>query len=132
MPKLHHKINKVSLFALATLIGIVTLHQLALIPLAALGYLLLLCCVTFIAYAVDKRAARQQRWRIKESTLHLLALLGGWPGALLAQQWLRHKSAKTSFKVALWLAILLNIAISYAVLFPALVQAQLQQLMQML
>lgn len=51
--------------------------------------------ITFIAYALDKRAAKKQSWRIQESRLHLLALLDGWPGALLAQQVLRHKSAKT-------------------------------------
>lgn len=52
----------------------------------------------FVAYAVDKAAARDGRWRTRESTLHLLAVVGGWPGALIAQQLLRHKSAKASFR----------------------------------
>lgn len=64
----------------------------------------------FIAYALDKAAARDGRWRIAENTLHLLALLGGWPGALLAQQRLRHKSAKTSFLVIFWATVMLNCA----------------------
>ncbi len=51
----------------------------------------------FLAYAFDKSAAKGGRWRTSEGTLHLLALAGGWPGALLAQQFLRHKSAKASF-----------------------------------
>lgn len=42
--------------------------------------------VTFLAYAIDKSAAQNDRWRTKESTLHLLGLIGGWPGALLAQK----------------------------------------------
>src|SRR5207302_1450731 len=51
--------------------------------------------ITFIAYAVDKRSAVRQRRRISEGTLHLLELLGGWPGALLAQTIVRHKRRKT-------------------------------------
>jgi uncharacterized membrane protein YsdA (DUF1294 family)/cold shock CspA family protein len=53
--------------------------------------------VTFLVYALDKRAARDGRWRVEEATLHAFALAGGWPGALLAQTFLRHKSAKTEF-----------------------------------
>jgi len=62
----------------------------------------------FIAYALDKSAARDGRWRIAENTLHLLALLGGWPGALLAQYRLRHKSAKPAFLIIFWATVLLN------------------------
>ena len=66
--------------------------------------------LTFIAYAIDKSAAKAQRWRTPETTLHLLALAGGWPGALLAQRWLRHKSAKRKFLAVFWLTVLLNVA----------------------
>jgi len=65
--------------------------------------------VTFIAYAVDKSAAERRRWRTPESTLHLLALMGGWPGALLAQQFLRHKSAKAEFRAVFWGTVILNV-----------------------
>ena len=64
--------------------------------------------IAFVAYALDKAAARAGRWRTQESTLHLLALLGGWPGALLAQRQFRHKTAKTSFRVVFWATVLLN------------------------
>jgi len=64
--------------------------------------------ITFIAYAVDKSAAQAGRWRTSEQTLHLFALLGGWPGALIAQQALRHKSRKTSFRVVFWITVVLN------------------------
>lgn len=55
---------------------------------------------TFFAYWQDKYAAQQRRWRIKEETLHLWSLAGGWGGAWFAQQILRHKSVKASFRAA--------------------------------
>ena len=66
--------------------------------------------VTFFAYAFDKSAAQSGAWRTHESTLHLLALVGGWPGALVAQQILRHKSAKAEFRSVFWATVCLNVA----------------------
>ncbi|HHQ4531913.1 TPA: DUF1294 domain-containing protein [Aeromonas veronii] len=68
-----------------------------------------LSVMTFIAYAIDKHAAQHNHWRTQESTLHLLALLGGWPGALSAQQLLRHKSAKVEFRQVFWVTVFLNL-----------------------
>ncbi|WP_180125779.1 cold shock and DUF1294 domain-containing protein [Rhodoferax sp. BLA1] len=79
-------------------------------PLWVAGAYLGLSLLTFIVYAMDKSAARAQGWRTAESTLHLLALVGGWPGALLAQQWLRHKSRKQEFRAVFWATVLLNVA----------------------
>ncbi len=64
--------------------------------------------VTYFMYFWDKSAARTGAWRTQESTLHLLSLLGGWPGALIAQQTLRHKSRKASFRAVFWLTVLVN------------------------
>jgi len=64
--------------------------------------------LTFIMYAVDKSAAKEGSWRTQESTLHLLSLAGGWPGALVAQQTLRHKSKKRSFRSVFWVMVFLN------------------------
>ena len=64
--------------------------------------------ITFFMYALDKYAAKKGAWRTQESTLHLLALLGGWPGALVAQQSLRHKSRKKEFRSVFWITVLLN------------------------
>lgn len=73
-----------------------------------IGYISL-SIVTFAVYAHDKSAAQKQVWRTKEANLHLLGLLGGWPGALWAQKILRHKSQKQPFKTLLWLTIMINI-----------------------
>jgi uncharacterized membrane protein YsdA (DUF1294 family)/cold shock CspA family protein len=80
------------------------------LPFVVLGAYLLMSMITFIAYAIDKGAAQAGRWRTSEGSLHFLGLLGGWPGALLAQQTLRHKSQKGSFRVTLWFTVLLNCA----------------------
>ena len=65
---------------------------------------------SIVVYAVDKSAARHGRWRASESTLHLLAVIGGWPGALVAQRLFRHKSRKPSFQAVFLLTVVLNIA----------------------
>ncbi len=64
--------------------------------------------VTFLAYALDKQAARQGRWRVRERTLHLWSLAGGWPAAWWAQRLLRHKSSKAAFLRIYWLTVLLH------------------------
>lgn len=65
---------------------------------------------TYVDYAFDKNAARQGSRRTPENRLHLLALLGGWPGALYARQALRHKSAKTSFTCVFYITVIANLA----------------------
>lgn len=75
----------------------------------ALVYLVM-SLLTFAVYAMDKASAHGSRRRTPEKTLHLLALLGGWPGALLAQQFLRHKTAKRPFRRTFWLTVGLNVA----------------------
>jgi uncharacterized membrane protein YsdA (DUF1294 family)/cold shock CspA family protein len=79
------------------------------IPFLVLALYIILSLITFIAYAKDKSAAKNGRWRTQESTLHILALLGGWPGAIVAQQKLRHKSKKQEFRFIFWVTVLLNI-----------------------
>ena len=82
-------------------------------PWLVLGFYLVMSLLTFVVYARDKAAAIQQRRRTPEKTLHWLALCGGWPGAWLAQQLLRHKSKKLSFKLVFWGTVLLhNLAIA--------------------
>jgi uncharacterized membrane protein YsdA (DUF1294 family)/cold shock CspA family protein len=64
--------------------------------------------VSLLMYAFDKSAAMNRRWRTSESTLLLASLLGGWPGALVAQGMFRHKSSKASFQVAFWLTVAIH------------------------
>lgn len=63
----------------------------------------------FLSYSFDKSAARAGRRRTPESTLLMMGLACGWPGAILAQQWLRHKSAKQSFRLPFHVTVALNI-----------------------
>lgn len=85
--------------------------QLGKLPLEASFVVALLCITTFIAYALDKHAAQGNAWRIPEANLHLLELAGGWPGALIAQQLLRHKTSKRSYRIAFWLMVALHVGI---------------------
>jgi len=62
----------------------------------------------FLLYGVDKYNAIKGRGRISERTLQIGTLLGGWPGALMAQQFFRHKTKKRPFIIVLWLSILIN------------------------
>ena len=67
--------------------------------------------VAILLYALDKSAATHQRWRVQERTLHLVALLGGWPGALFAQDAFRHKSSKPSFQNGFLATVVVNCAV---------------------
>lgn len=66
--------------------------------------------LAFLLYWMDKRAALTDAWRTPENTLHLCALVGGWPGAVVAQQVLRHKTRKESFRAVFWATVVLNCA----------------------
>jgi len=78
-------------------------------PWIAVAYLAA-SLIAFFAYAIDKSAARHRRWRTPEATLHWFSLACGWPGALLAQQLLRHKSSKPAFVSKYWATVIANIA----------------------
>jgi len=78
------------------------------LPWVVFALYLIASGVSFIVYDKDKKAAQRNEWRIGEGTLLLLGLLGGWPGAFVAQQALRHKTKKLSFQIAFWLTVVLN------------------------
>ncbi|OOG58031.1 DUF1294 domain-containing protein [Polaromonas sp. C04] len=85
----------------------------------ALGYLALsLICGLF--YVHDKTAAQAGEWRTSEGTLLLLGLLCGWPGAIVAQQMLRHKTSKVLFRIAFWVTVVANVGVFIAVTTPLL------------
>ena len=65
--------------------------------------------ITLVMYGWDKRRAIKGGSRVPERTLHLGELLGGWPGALLAQKMFRHKTQKASFRRVFWLIVVLHV-----------------------
>jgi uncharacterized membrane protein YsdA (DUF1294 family)/cold shock CspA family protein len=73
----------------------------------------------FVIYALDKSAALAGKWRVSESALLLLGLAGGWPGAIIAQQILRHKTKKRSFQAAFAGSIVVNVLLFVLLISPA-------------
>jgi len=66
--------------------------------------------LTYLFYWLDKRSALRGEWRTPEAQLHLFELMGGWPGALIAQQAFRHKTRKVSFQVVFWIIVVAHLA----------------------
>ena len=66
--------------------------------------------ICFVAYGLDKQLAVDGSRRVSEGSLHLLALLGGWPGAIMGQRRFRHKTKKLSFLIEFWLVVMLHLA----------------------
>ncbi|MFZ2999353.1 MAG: DUF1294 domain-containing protein [Undibacterium umbellatum] len=64
--------------------------------------------ITLIMYGLDKAAAKRRESRISERALLLCGLACGWPGAMLAQRWFRHKTIKTSFRLAFTATVIVN------------------------
>jgi uncharacterized membrane protein YsdA (DUF1294 family) len=64
---------------------------------------------TLALYGYDKAIAGGTRTRVPEKVLHLLALAGGSPGALIAQTLFRHKTVKASFQRTYWLIVLFQL-----------------------
>ncbi|MCI8211318.1 hypothetical protein AUC61_17460 [Pseudomonas sp. S25] len=100
---------KLAIFLAICLLPVIGLTSLLLngVWLPAAVYLTMSLLVFFL-YWRDKRQARAGGWRTPEKILHAVELLGGWPGAMLAQQVLRHKTRKLSFQVLFWLIVLLH------------------------
>jgi uncharacterized membrane protein YsdA (DUF1294 family)/cold shock CspA family protein len=121
----HKKVNKsdrqlsfsvfLSITFLCVVGGLVVLNKL---PVIILGIYAIVSVLTFALYAKDKSAAQSGRWRTSESTLHLFSLIGGWPGAIVAQSRLRHKSKKISFRVVYWVTVIINCGVLGWLLTP--------------
>ncbi|MCC4786674.1 DUF1294 domain-containing protein [Vibrio splendidus] len=77
---------------------------------ALLVWYVVIGAVTFVVYAKDKRAAINGNWRVPEKTLHIFSVAGGWLGALIAQEKLRHKTQKQPFRSIYWLTVVINVA----------------------
>ncbi|MDO6568842.1 cold shock and DUF1294 domain-containing protein [Alteromonas sp. 1_MG-2023] len=97
-------------FTITFCIILITAVYLQLLPLEISYLYATVSFITFLTYAFDKSAARNNRRRVPESRLHFLSLLGGWPGAYLAQRKLRHKSVKIAFKQVFWVTVAVNLS----------------------
>lgn len=99
-PPSQHTVSS-ALVAAVGFLGVVAILVLfGRLPAVVFGAYLGMSALTFLAYKFDKSAAQNQRWRTKESTLHMLGVAGGWPGGLVAQQVFRHKLKKQAFRTA--------------------------------
>ncbi|MDC7706935.1 DUF1294 domain-containing protein [Vogesella indigofera] len=94
--------------AVLFVIALCALYVRGLLPRDVLMLYAVISVLTVLVYHRDKAAALRKRWRTPERTLHWLALLGGWPGAMLAQYWFRHKSTKPAFRRWFWATVLGN------------------------
>lgn len=81
------------------------------IPRTLVSLYLVMSLLCYAAYALDKEAAQNGRWRIAENSLHLLALFGGWPGARIAQHRFRHKTQKAAFRRLYWVTVAVNLTV---------------------
>jgi uncharacterized membrane protein YsdA (DUF1294 family)/cold shock CspA family protein len=109
-----------SLLMAVAFLGLVAVAVLAgKLPPLVFGLYLGASAAAFVAYALDKSAARNNRWRTKERTLHMFSLAGGWPGALFAQRVFRHKSKKQSFQIVFWFSVVINCGALGWLLSPA-------------
>jgi uncharacterized membrane protein YsdA (DUF1294 family) len=68
--------------------------------------------VAFAAYAADKEQAGAAGQRIPERALHVLEVMGGWPGALVAQRQFRHKTRKIRFQVIFWFIVAAHLGVA--------------------
>ena len=78
-------------------------------------YLVIINVITFFVYGLDKRKAKQAKWRIRESTLLGLAAIGGSIGAWLAMKIYHHKTLHPQFKYGVPLIFIAQIAIGVAI-----------------
>lgn len=94
--------------ALAFLMFVGVLVFMGQLPFVVLALYVVFSVISFLVYRHDKSAAQQNQWRTDEDTLILLGVLGGWPGAFVAQQFFHHKTKKRSFQIVFWLTVLLH------------------------
>src|SRR3546814_5712656 len=82
----------------AALVAVMVGTAVGILPIVVAIAYVGLSFLSYLMYWLDKEADQGGARRIPESTLHLVDLLGGWPGALIAQQQFRHKTVKASFQ----------------------------------
>lgn len=109
--KKNKKISLSAIFAIVFTLILIALVLLDKSPTFVILIYFVMSLLSFVLYNMDKQAAQLNYWRIKENTLHIISILGGWPGALIAQQLFRHKTKKTSFRVIFMMTLLMNLLV---------------------
>lgn len=114
-------LTRISLVYLLLAVGLTTGDLLGWIPLQGAwiwgSVVLASSGLALMMQGTDKWSARNDLSRVPEKWLHALELAGGWPGSHFGQQWFRHKTSKTSYRVSFYAMIVLHLAAVAAILF---------------
>lgn len=104
-------INFTLIFGVVFLLALAGLFLAKILPVWVMGWYVAITIATFAMYAHDKNSAQTNSWRVQESSLHKLSLLGGWVGAGVAHKTLRHKSQKPEFRQRYYLTVVGNLVL---------------------
>ena len=74
-------------------------------------YLVIINIVAFLAMWIDKQNAKKGKWRISETALFILAILGGSIGGMIGMYTFRHKTKKPRFTIGFPVILILEIII---------------------
>lgn len=125
VPRINRQPHRWSRVTLLAIPGFLLLHWLVSLvwrsPPWLLVFYLTVSIVTYGIYRLDKSATQAGGKRMPERILHLLSLLGGWPGALIAQQFGRHKSNRAGFRRVFWSTVVVN-SLAFLLICSPLVQ----------
>lgn len=78
-------------------------------------YLIIINIIAFLAMYIDKKRAKMGRWRIKEHTLFILALIGGSVGAIIGMYTFRHKTKKARFFIGFPIILIVEVLLGFMI-----------------
>ena len=76
-----------------------------------IAYVVAVNAVGFVWYGFDKLASVRKWMRVPERVLHVVALCGATPAAVVGQKLFRHKTTKASFRTWFWVIVVLQVAV---------------------
>ena len=117
-PNKPQKLQPMQILSIVYIIALAILSFTGMLNGLLLLFISIINVMTYWFYAQDKEAAQLNQRRVPENTLHILAFLGGWPAAWLAQQRLRHKTQKQPFRKIYFCTIFLNILLILWLISP--------------
>ena len=94
--------------------------------LLLVAYVAIINTLAFFVYGIDKLKAKKGKWRIPESTLLLLAIIGGSIGAWFGIKVWHHKTLHKKFKYGIPLIVIIQIVIAIYI-FRENIQAYIYQ-----